>query len=93
MRRAQLRARGPRHTHGLVQMVREQVAVLVEGTGTVAREMAATSRRMDDVAKRMAQLGVTVNRLLERVDAQEERADDHEARIVKLEKKKRGGGK
>lgn len=97
-----MRARGPRGTRGLVEMVRDQVAVLVDGTGKVAKEMAGVSaemataskrmdgvsKRMDEVASQMADLGKSVYALAKRVDIQKEITDEHEDRLTALEKKK-----
>lgn len=75
-KRERMRARGPRGTHALVQMVREQVAVLVESTGRLAGDM-------NKMAGDMRALGALMNALASV-------SDDHEARIVALEKPRKG---
>lgn len=77
MKRERMRARGPRGTHGLVQMVREQVAVLVESTGKIAGDM-------NTMAGDMRALGALMNALASATD-------DHEARIAALEKQGKRG--
>lgn len=80
MRRERMRARGPRHTHGLVQMVREQVAVMMESMGKVASSVDALRRDVGELQVNVAQLGGSLN-------AVAEAWEDVEARVAKLEKK------
>ena len=85
-----LRARGRRGTHGLVQMVREQVAVLVESGGKMATSVDALTKNVGAWRVQVAALGASVNALAIAVDEHEAQLVTQDRRITALEKK---GGK
>lgn len=81
LRRERMRARGPRATHALVQMLREQVGLLIGATDHLAADVRVVATRTQALASNMKVLGKMVNALGDVVD-------DHEARLLKLEKRR-----
>lgn len=74
-----MRARGPRDTHTLVQMVRAQLNALVGATGRVAGAV-------DTLRVEVTAMTSDVNALAKMVGALAEISEDHEDRITELEK-------
>ena len=93
MRRAvRIRARGPRGTHGLVEMVREQVAELsaaMDGLSASVDEMKSrVTAAVDGVQAQTAKLATRVGALGATLRAMARDVDDHEKRISALEARK-----
>lgn len=78
-----MRARGPRGTRGMVEMVREQVKALTDAMGGL-------SQSVEDMRARTATLSAGVDALGKMVLTLAENVDDHEERLQVVEKKVEG---
>jgi methyl-accepting chemotaxis protein len=90
MRRERMRARGPRGTRGLVEMVREQVKALTESSGQTVRAVEKLQTDVQELGHSVIRMDGNVHRLSGLMEAFAQSFDDLEARVSKLEKK---GGK
>lgn len=88
MKRERMRARGPRDTHTLVQMVREQVAVMMTSMGRVAKATDSLRSDVNKLGSAVDALQLNVAALGGMMTTLAEGADDHEKRITALEKKR-----
>lgn len=91
-----MRARGPRGTHGLVGMVREQVKVLTETTGRMSKDIQVLKAGVQALAENVSvldtnalALGKMLEAVAEAVDAQGQVDVDHEERLRSIEKQLR----
>lgn len=99
-----MRARGPRGTHGLVGMVREQVKVVAESTDRLeanfqslnvkfrelAQDVEVISANVQSYGGDVRALGKMLEAVAEAVDAQGQVDMDHEERLRSIEKQLRG---
>jgi len=67
IRRYRIRARGPRGTHGLVHMVRDQVKVVAESTDRLHKDVKGLGQKVGELGRKVEELGAGVKAMGESV--------------------------